>query len=51
MKSLAGGGFVLVLIIGAAEFLFAPQFKPSRLFGAFWGNVKTNEIRAKQTAT
>lgn len=51
MKALMGGGFVLMLIIGAAEFLFAPQFKPSVLFGSFWGNVETNEIRAKQTAT
>jgi hypothetical protein len=51
LMKLAGGGVVLILIIGAAEFLFAPEFKPSRLFGAFWGNVETNEIRAKQTAT
>lgn len=51
MKALMGGGFVLMLIVGAAEFLFAPEFKPSRLFGAFWGNVETNEIRAKQAAT
>jgi hypothetical protein len=50
LKSLAGGGFVLVLIVGAAEFLFAPQFKPSVLFGSFWGHVETQETLAKQQA-
>ena len=36
MKALMGGGFVLALIIGAAEILFGPTLKPSVLLGTLW---------------